>query len=204
LALLDYLMPGMKGDELAQRMRQQCPSLPLIAVSAVGQLPEALSLAVDAQFQKGEDPELLLEAISNLISRNLGEEAGDSQPTILCVDDEELQLDLRKRLFEAAGYKVFEARSAQDAMEIFRSRCVDAVVMDYWLCGNNGTSIAEEMKGVRPQTPIVMLSGFTSLPGESTMVDLWLRKGDVEPEDLISEVGRLVELRNPRRPSPHK
>jgi DNA-binding NtrC family response regulator len=81
-------------------------------------------------------------------------------------------------------------------MELFNRQHVDAVVMDYWLSGKNGTAVAEEMKKLRPRIPIVMLSGFSSLPGEGAVVDAWLRKGDVEPDEVVSEVKRLIDLRS--------
>jgi DNA-binding NtrC family response regulator len=84
-------------------------------------------------------------------------------------------------------------------MEIFRSNHIDAVVMDYWLSVENGTAIAEQMKALRPRTPVVMLSGFSSLPGEGAVVDAWLRKAEIQPEDLIREVTRLVRLRKDAR-----
>jgi DNA-binding NtrC family response regulator len=115
------------------------------------------------------------------------------------VEDEELQLRLREMLLESAGFKVFGARTAKEAMEIFRSNHIDAVVMDYWLSVENGTAIAEQMKALRPRTPIVMLSGFSSLPGEGAVVDAWLRKAEIQPEDLIREVTRLVRLRKDAR-----
>lgn len=197
LVLLDYLMPGMNGDELANRLRQRFPSLPLIAVSAVGRLPESLLNTVDATIQKGQDPEVLLSTVAALLARAELEKNRRfaSRKSVLCVEDEELQLKLRKLLFEAAGYLVHPARSAALAMEAFRAHHVDAVIMDYWLSGQNGTLVAEEMKRLRPKIPIVMLSGFAPLPGEGAVVDSWLRKAEIEPQDLVNEVNRLIELR---------
>jgi CheY-like chemotaxis protein len=199
LVLLDYLMPGMNGDELASELRRRSPHLRLIAVSAVGQLPATLLNAVDSCVQKGQDPEVLLSVISAVLARSTPERGKGRLPspkTVLCVEDDRMELQLRKLLFESADFRVLEARSANTAMEIFASEHVDAVVMDYWLSGKNGTAVAEEMKRLRPRVPIVMLSGFSSLPGEGVVVDAWLRKAQVEPEDLVSEVKRLISLRS--------
>jgi DNA-binding NtrC family response regulator len=86
-------------------------------------------------------------------------------------------------------------------MEAFSSTSVDAVIMDYWLSDQdgNGTAVAEQMKRIRPRTPIVMLSGFSALPGEGALVDSWMRKAQMEPETLVSEVDRLIKLRNLRQ-----
>jgi CheY-like chemotaxis protein len=195
LALLDYTMPGMNGDELAAKLRHKHPGISLVAVSAVGQLPEEFLNNLDSRVQKGQDPEVLLSTVSNVLARSEGRQGQPSIPprTILCVEDEEWILTLREKLFQSAGFAVLKARSGVQALELFRAHHVDAVVLDYFLSGMNGTAVATEMKRLRPRIPIVMLSGFASLPGEGAVVDAWLRKGDVEPEDLIKEVSRLIE-----------
>jgi hypothetical protein len=48
------------------------------------------------------------------------------------------------------------------------------------------------MKRLRPEVPIIVLSGFASLPGETIgLVDAWLQKRDVEA--LVREVENLIE-----------
>jgi CheY-like chemotaxis protein len=198
LVLLDYLMPGMNGDELAAKLRHQHPTLPLIAVSAVGQLPESLLKTVNAHVQKGRGPEVLLATISMTLERPAlqPKASASSQSTVLCVEDEELQLKFRRMLFESSGYHVLEAQTADRAVEIFQSQLVDAVLMDYSLAGRNGAQVAAEMKRLRPSTPIVMLSGFPTPPHASDNVDSWLHKMDVDPEDLVGEVSVLRRLSN--------
>lgn len=196
--LLDYVMPGMKGDELAEKLRELYPNLRLVAVSAVDELPPAMLNMVDSHVQKGSEPEVLLTGVAAVLAEDGKHRRQDHSPslkTILCVDDEQLQLQLRRALLESAGFAVLQAQSAKAAMDIFREHQIDAVVMDYWLSDKNGTAVAEEMKQLRPRTPIVMLSGFSSLPGEGAVVDAWLRKAAIEPEDLVNEVKRLIGLR---------
>lgn len=70
LVLLDYAMPGMNGDEVAALVRQQFPNLPLVAVSAVGQLPSHFLDIVESSVQKGQDPEVLLAAVAQVLERH--------------------------------------------------------------------------------------------------------------------------------------
>jgi DNA-binding response OmpR family regulator len=112
---------------------------------------------------------------------------------VLCVEDEDAQMALRKMLFESAGFEVLEARTGARALELFREKQISAVVIDYWMSGMNGLAVAVEMKRQSPTTPIVMLSGFASLPGEGVgAVDAWLQKARVEPEALIEQVRELI------------
>jgi CheY-like chemotaxis protein len=202
MVILDYLMPGMNGDELAQRLRSGWPDVPLLAVSAVRTLPQLLVENVNAHMQKGEDPEIFLSTIESLLARNGSEAEEREQKTILCVEDEELQLKLRRLLFEAAGYRVVEARSGASAVELFRSQSVDAVLMDYSLSGTDGAEVAAQMKRMRPEVPVIVLSGFAPPAEAQQGVDCWLRKVDVEPEELVKQVQALID-RGSKESPPH-
>lgn len=113
--------------------------------------------------------------------------------TVLCVEDEDVQLELRKLVFESAGFEFIGAQTGTEALEIFRTRPISAVVLDYWMSSMNGLAVAIEMKRLRPTIPIIMLSGFASLPGEGVgVVDAWLQKARAEPEVLIERVTELI------------
>jgi CheY-like chemotaxis protein len=198
LVLLDYVMPGMKGDEVAEKLKGQHPQLPVIVVSAIAQLPQSLMNVIDGYVQKGQDPEVLLTTVSKIL-RSHGKEGVPMQSaepggkTILCAEDDEDQLLSRRLVFESGGFKVILARTGTEALELFRSNPVDAVVLDYWMPRMKGLTVAREMKLLRPGTPILVLSGFSSLPDETIgVVDAWLQKRDVEPGELLAEVNRLI------------
>jgi CheY-like chemotaxis protein len=201
--VLDLSMPGMNGEELALQLRERYPELLLVAVSGVQELPVLMRKSVDAHLLKGPHPERILATLSEVFAKHRPVTDEDIRKTILCVEDEELQLELRKSVLASAGFRVLGARSAQAAIEIFEGEHIDLVVMDYWLSVKNGTAVAEEMKRLRPGTPIVMLSGFSSLPGEGAVVDIWLRKAETQPEDLVREVKRLVAQNRKQRQIAH-
>ena len=113
--------------------------------------------------------------------------------TVLCVEDEDQQLKLRKLLFESEGFNVLTAQTGRQALELFQAHAVDAVVLDYWMAGMNGMAVATELKRLRPTIPIIVLSGWTSLPGETIgLVDAWFQKAQIQPADLVSAVSRLA------------
>jgi CheY-like chemotaxis protein len=113
--------------------------------------------------------------------------------TVLCVEDEDQQLRLRKLLFESEGFNVLTAQTGRQALELFQAHAVDAVVLDYWMAGMNGMAVATELKRLRPTIPIIVLSGWTSLPGETIgLVDAWFQKAQIQPAELVSTVSRLA------------
>jgi CheY-like chemotaxis protein len=119
--------------------------------------------------------------------------------TILCIDDDKVNLDMRRELLRRAGYRVLTAKSGAEALETFRSEAVDAVVLDYWLPGTNGIKVATEFKGLKPHIPIIMLSGSETILDEVVgRVDRWLVKGNIEPKDLLSTLDNLLGRRSAR------
>ncbi len=211
LVLLDYIMPAMNGEEVAVKLKKQNPAIPVVVVSAVAQLPPGFLRAVDGYVQKGQDPEVLLTTLSRVL-RSHGKEVATmenpdrGQKTILCAEDDEDQLMSRRLVFESGGFRVLLARSGTEALQLFQDNAVDAVVLDYWMPRMKGLSVAREMKRMRPNTPIIVLSGFAALPDETIgVVDTWLQKRDVEPGELLAEVDRLLEkMANSPRPNPQE
>src|SRR5664280_3883235 len=66
--VLDYAMPGMHGGEVAKKMRQTKPDVPILLLSAYVGLPEEVSSLVDVYMTKGEGAPALLEKLGNLLA----------------------------------------------------------------------------------------------------------------------------------------
>ena len=117
----------------------------------------------------------------------------DTPAAILCIDDEEPALILRRRVLEKAGYRVLTALTGKEGIEMFRHQPIDVVVLDYWMADMDGLDVAAELKTLKPKTPIIMLSGYASILDEGLgKVDLWLRKGEGDPEQLLLAVAQLL------------
>ena len=123
----------------------------------------------------------------------------ETSAVILCIDDEEPALALRRLVLENAGYRVFTALTGKQGIELFRHQPIDVVILDYWMADMDGLDVAERLKALRPKTPIIMLSGYTSILDEGLgRVDLWLRKGEGDPEQLLAAVLQTLNSRQQR------
>ena len=157
--------------------------------------------AVDSHLLKGIHPERIVSTVAEVLARTAKSGAEGNSKKVLCVEDEAVPA----RTEEGVCSLLRDSRCSVPARHrrrwrYFEAEKIDLVVMDYWLSAKNGTAVAEDMKRLRPGTPIIMLSGFSSLPGEGAVVDAWLRKAETEPEDLVREVKRLVsQNRTPRQ-----
>jgi CheY-like chemotaxis protein len=67
LVILDYKMPGMNGDIVAERMKRFKPSIPILLFSAYVDLPRETLALVDRYLTKGEGPLPMLHAVGELL-----------------------------------------------------------------------------------------------------------------------------------------
>ena len=65
--ILDYSMPGMHGGEVAARMRQVKPGIPILLLSAYIGLPAEVTSLVDLYMTKGEGAPILLKKLGSLL-----------------------------------------------------------------------------------------------------------------------------------------
>jgi PAS domain S-box-containing protein len=105
---------------------------------------------------------------------------------VLCIDDEPSGLKLRKLILERKGYTVSTADNASEALATFKSGNFNIVITDHLLGRETGAAMAKEMKKLRPDTPIIMLSGVADAPTDSN-IDAFLSKAE-GPECLMAKV----------------
>jgi CheY-like chemotaxis protein len=65
--VLDYSMPGMHGGEVAARMRQIKPAVPILLLSAYVGLPPEVTSLVNLYMTKGEGAPVLLTKLNSLL-----------------------------------------------------------------------------------------------------------------------------------------
>ncbi len=121
--------------------------------------------------------------------------------TILCVDDNEQSLSIRKILLETRGYRVLPCTNAQEALSVFKKGGVDLVMTDLLMPEMDGGRLIDEIKGLSPQTPAILISGKVKLYDRDTRADVFLPKGLYAPAELLERVRLLlVRKRGPKRP----
>lgn len=83
---------------------------------------------------------------------------------VLLVDDEDLVRTGTAEMLVDAGYAVKEATSARQALDMITSGLdIDMIVTDYAMPGMTGIDLAREARRLRPNLPILMITGFASL-----------------------------------------
>jgi CheY-like chemotaxis protein len=116
-------------------------------------------------------------------------------PVVLCLDDELDGLIGREALLKQAGCCVLVSTSPSEALKLFASCHVDAVVLDYQMPEMRGDLVASRMKRLKPDIPIMLLSAHDSLPEEmSNLVDVFFSKRE-PPRMFVAAVQVLLAER---------
>ena len=111
---------------------------------------------------------------------------------ILCIDDAEVALRVRKLVLASAGYEVLTASSGEEGLEVFREHSIDLVIADHFLTAKTGTEIAEEMKQLKPGVPILIVSASVDTPAGMEFADGFLPKGE-SPEVLLKSIAGMLQ-----------
>ena len=120
--------------------------------------------------------------------------------TILCVDDNEQSLSIRKVMLETRGYRVIACNSGEEALEVFKRGGVDLVLTDLVMPGVDGSKLIDAIKTLSPQTPAILLSGKVRIYDRDTRADVVLPKGMYAPVELLERIRLLlVRKRGPKR-----
>ena len=95
---------------------------------------------------------------------------------ILCIDDDEAILRYETALLERHGYDVLTATSGEQGLRLVAMCHCDAVLLDYEMPGMTGHEVASEIKLLRPELVIILLSG-SDVPSQAlALVDAFLLK----------------------------
>ncbi len=120
--------------------------------------------------------------------------------TILCVDDNESSLSIRKVMLETRGYKVIACTDAAIALEHFKKGGIDLLLTDLVMPDMDGTELIAAVKSISPTTPAILFSGKIRVYERETLADVFLPKGMYAPAELLERIRLLlVRKRGPKR-----
>jgi CheY-like chemotaxis protein len=110
---------------------------------------------------------------------------------ILCVDDEENQLAVRKLVLESKGYEVLTAASGLQALSLLAQHQVDLVLSDHLMPGLTGTELARQIKAQKPELPVILISAVNEIPADAANADLFMSKLD-GPKAMCENVAAML------------
>jgi two-component system, OmpR family, response regulator CpxR len=123
--------------------------------------------------------------------------------SILCVDDNEQVLSVRKFLLETRGYRVLAVDSAQQALDILQSSfpgSLDLLLCDLIMPQMDGNELVRRAKHLHPGLPAMIVSGTVTAFDRACAADVFLPKGACTPVEMLERIRVLVaRKRGPKK-----
>jgi CheY-like chemotaxis protein len=119
--------------------------------------------------------------------------------TILCVDEDERSLSIRKVMLETRGYRVVVCSDAGRAVELMKAGGIDLVLADLMMLKLGSAKLIDQLKAISPSTPAIVFSGASSHCPDEILADVFLSKGNCSCVQLLDHIRMaLVRKRGPK------
>lgn len=106
----------------------------------------------------------------------------------------------RKQQLESSGFSVMSASNCEDGLALFKSKTVDAVVLDGATEQNNQDPFTAAIKQINPRTPVIILAESAAVAERiRQLVDAMVLKAQ-EPAQLPNTLKSLINIRNHSHP----
>ncbi|MGD2246161.1 MAG: response regulator [Candidatus Aminicenantes bacterium] len=122
---------------------------------------------------------------NQLRQESVDESIPGGEENILLVEDEKEVMLSMKRLLERLGYKVTELTRASEAVGLLRKQkgTFDLIIADQTMPEMRGLELAQELKRIRSDTPVILMTGFVESINPQKVRDLGIKKLMLKPID---------------------
>jgi CheY-like chemotaxis protein len=117
-------------------------------------------------------------------------------PTILLVEDNEMNRDMLTRRLERKGFDVLIAVDGDEASRAIAQSSFDLVLMDINLPGKDGYALTRELKS-NPRTakvPVIALTAHAMVGDREKSIAAGCDEYDTKPVDLPRLLGKIQAL----------
>lgn len=117
---------------------------------------------------------------------------------VLCVGDDEVELQLRRLILERSGYRVSTSRSSREALELLRCRHLDLIISGYALEGGTSLAMLRAMQHQRPDLAALLVLSNIDAPKDVPSGVRLVRVVD-GPAALLAGTEEALNSRTPAR-----
>jgi two-component system, chemotaxis family, CheB/CheR fusion protein len=158
------------------------------------------SITFESRVGEGTTFHILLPAVA--VETVQGDEAVAFIPGgkehILLIDDEEILNNMGKTMLERLGYRVTAKNSSVEALATFQNQpnTFDLVITDMTMPGMTGIDLARRILQIRPETPIILCTGYSSLISEEKARSIGIKGFAMKPltkKDISTLIRDVLE-----------
>lgn len=202
LVLLDYYLPGMRGDEVCRRIRMHVDSrsLPIVILTSQEDKElQGLDSGADDFILKSGNPEYLLLRVRTLLQKSRPEgrifTGGDNSfrtARLLAIDDSPTFLEHLRGELEGEGYKVDVALDPLKSLELVRKNKYDGVIIDLLMPKMDGFEVCRRINELRHQLEVPLIT--IVLTGAESRDNLF-RALEAGADDFVGKSGDYAILK---------
>ena len=152
LILMDIKMPGINGVQTFREIKKTSPGSMVVMMTGY-----AVQDLVDTALEEGAPSVIYkpfeMEEVFKLV------DSISKSVRILVVDDHTLIRESLSEILAMHGHDVVSASDGSEALELFKDRAFDLVLMDLNLPGSDGFSIFKQIQEITPSTSVVFITG---------------------------------------------
>jgi PAS domain S-box-containing protein len=159
-------------------------------------------ITVESQIGKGTVFTILLPVVTEkpMMDTITSEEIPHGNETILFIDDEELILNMTKKMLERLGYTIETKINPVAALELFQSNPdhFDLVITDMTMPQMTGIKLSVKLLAVRPDIPIIVCTGHSHLIDEEKVKALGIADYVIKPvtrKNLAKTIRKVLDKR---------
>ena len=117
---------------------------------------------------------------------------------VLFVDDEQMLAEMGQVLLERLGYTVTVRMSSLEALTTFKNQpdAFNLVITDQTMPGMTGMDLARRMLQIRPDLPIILCTGYSSLISEEKVKSAGIKGFALKPltkRDIATLIRKVLE-----------
>lgn len=121
------------------------------------------------------------------------EQHANGREHILLIDDEEILVEVGKAILQRLGYKVTTRSNSIEALATFQDQpdSFDLIITDLTMPGMTGVDLSRRMLQIRPDIPVILCTGYSSLISEEKAKAMGIRGFAMKPFSK-TEISHLI------------
>jgi len=152
-------------------------------------------IKVESDLGKGTAFHIYLPVAENEVAavEETDKETIGGKEHILFIDDDKLLAEMGQDMIERMGYTVSVRNSSLEALEVFQNQPekFDLVITDQTMPGMTGAELARQMLQIRPDTPIILCTGYSSIISEEKSKVIGIKEFALKPL-IKKDIAKLI------------
>lgn len=155
-------------------------------------------ITVESSPGKGSSLTIKLPRCDRVKDKKSAVVSSSDQACILVIEDEKNIREVLDEILSSAGHSVTQAENGPEGIELFQKHKIDLVITDLGIPGLSGWEVADKIKAINPDTPVILSTGWGVNSDQHALkkenVDRMINK-PYNMQQILALIGELLASR---------